>query len=51
MDSKTGFNIMNCPNVSLMTVGVELQHLSYSGFVNAILDFEKLGQFGEILED
>ena len=35
----------------LMTVVVELQHLSYSRFVNVILGFEKLGPFGEISED
>ena len=34
----------------LMTVVVELQHLSYSRFLNAILDREELGPF-EILED
>lgn len=47
---------MNCPNVnahiySLTTVVVELQYLSYSRFMNAILDFEKLGRLGEILEN
>lgn len=36
---------------SLMTLVVELQHLSCSRFVNAILDFENLGPLGEILED
>ena len=36
---------------SLTTVVVELQHLSYSRFVNAIPDFEKLRPFGETLEN
>ena len=42
---------MSMPYIySLTTVVVELQHLSYSRFMNAVLDFEKLGPFGEILE-
>ena len=45
MGSKTGFNVVNCPNVSIMTGS------GATASLNAILDFEKLGQFGEILED
>lgn len=43
---------MSMPYIySLTTVVAELQHLSYSRFMDAILDFEKLGPFGEILEN